>query len=401
MPRTAKELTAVEIARLKEPGRHHVGGVAGLVLQVAPGGARNWVLRVWVGAKRREHGLGGYPSVGLKEARERARDARGQIARGVDPILARASARSALAAAQAKAKTFDQCAAEFIKAKSPEWSNIKHAAQVTNTLATYAAPVLGRLLVADIDTPQVMAVLKPIWQTKTETATRVRQRIEAVLDWATVQEYRQGPNPARWKGHLDILLPKPSKFQNVEHHAALAVTAIPAFMAQLRQQQGMGAKALQFAILCAARSGEVRGATWGEIDLDAARWIIPAERMKAKREHRVPLSAAAIEVLKSLPQGKPRSLVFAGDGGKPLSDMTLTAVTRRMKTGAVPHGFRSSFRDWVAEHTAYTRDAAEMALAHSIKSKTEESYWRGDAFDKRRPMMIDWAKFCDGTEIGS
>lgn len=273
MPRAAKELSAVEVARLKTPGRHHVGGVAGLLLQVAPGGAKGWVLRIWVAGKRREHGLGGYPSVGLAQAREKARAARELIDRGMDPIEERTKAKSALLAQRQASKTFEECVREFLAAKRAEWANVKHAQQWANTLETYATPTLGKLLVADVGTTQVLAVLTPIWQTKTETATRVRGRIEAVLDWATTRHYRTGPNPARWKGHLDNALAKPAKFRKVRHHAALDVDAVPAFMTRLREQDGMGARALEFAILTAARSGEVRGALWAEIDLDAGVWV--------------------------------------------------------------------------------------------------------------------------------
>lgn len=398
MPRKAKELTDLEIRRLTAPGLHAVGGVSGLHLQVvAPGGARTWILRIMVGSKRRDMGLGGYPDVGLGKAREKAREARELVQKGVDPILQRQQVRSALAAQQAAAKTFAWCARQFIEAKSPEWSNTKHAAQWTNTLETYAVPKIGRLLVADVGTAQVLEVLKPIWQVKTETATRVRGRIEAVLDWATVQHYRTGLNPARWKGHLDDVLANPTKFKKVKHHAALPIDAVPGFVAALRQLHGQGARALELAILTAARSGEVRLATWGEFDLDAALWTVPAERMKAGREHRVPLSPHVLQLLRALPRMDGTDLVFAGATLKPLSDMTLTAALRRMKVDAVPHGFRSSFKDWAAERTSYPNEVSEMALAHAVEDKTEAAYRRGDLFDKRRQMMADWAAFCAGT----
>jgi integrase len=394
MPKKAAELGALQVKRLSKPGLHFVGGVAGLALQVAPGGARTWVLRATVGAKRREMGLGGYPDVELTQAREKARAARALIDQGLDPIMERQQAKSALAALQAAQKTFSQCAREYIDAKSAEWSNPKHASQWTNTLETYASPTLGQLLVSDIGLPQVLGVLKPIWQTKTETAVRVRGRIEAVLDWAAVHHYRQGPNPARWKGHLDKILAAPTKVTKVQHHKALDVRAVPAFMASLRAQSGIGARALEFAILTASRSGEVRGATWSEIDLGAAEWVVPAERMKAGREHRVPLSKPALALLRSLPRIDESELVFPSSKNTPLSDMTLLAVMRRMEVDAVPHGFRSSFKDWATERTGYPREAVEMALAHAIGDKVEAAYRRGDLFDMRRRLMDEWAKFC-------
>lgn len=393
MPKKAAELSPLAVRRLAKPGHYAVGGVAGLALQVAPGGARTWILRVTVGAKRRDMGLGGYPDVELAQAREKARAARELVEQGVDPILHRRQLKSALAAQQAAQKTFEQCATEYIDAKSAEWSNAKHASQWTNTLAAYAYPTLGKLLVSDIGLPQVIAVLKPIWQTKTETATRLRGRIEAVLDWATVHHYRQGLNPARWKGHLDKILPTPTKISRVKHHKALAVDDVPGFMAALRHQEGAGAKALEFLVLTAARSGEVRGATWSEIDLEVGEWTVPAERMKAGKEHRVPLSPAAVDLLKGLERVEGTDLVFPSARKAPLSDMTLTAVMRRMKVDAVPHGFRSSFRDWASERTAYPGDVVEMALAHAIADKVEAAYRRGDLFAKRRALMDDWASF--------
>ncbi len=396
MPKKAVELSALAVSRLRTPGLHSVGGVAGLALQVAPGGARTWILRFTVAAKRRDMGLGGFPDVTLAQARDKARAARELVDHGVDPILHRRQARSALAAQQATQKTFAQCAREYIEAKAAEWSNQKHAQQWTNTLETYAYPTIGQLLVSDIGLPQVLGVLKPIWQEKTETATRVRGRIEAVLDWSTVHHYRQGPNPARWKGHLDKILAAPTKVTKVRHHKALPIDQTPGFLAALRDQAGTGARALEFAILTAARSGEVRGATWAEIDLEAAEWTVPAERMKAGKEHRVPLSAAAVKLLKALPrtkEAKDTDLVFPSSKDSLLSDMTLTAVIRRMGVDAVPHGFRSTFRDWASERTSYPRDVVEMALAHAIGSKVEAAYRRGDLFAKRRRLMEDWAKF--------
>lgn len=381
--------------RLKAPGLHPVGGVAGLRLQITKSGARSWVLRIMAGGRRIEKGLGGYPDVTLAMAREKARAARDLIEAGVDPVQAARQAKSALAASVAAAWTFDECAKAYIEAKSGEWTNAKHAAQWTNTLATYASPFIGRLQVRHIDLPQILAVLEPIWTEKTETASRVRMRLEAVLDWATVKKYREGLNPARWKGHLDHILPAPGKVTKVVHHAALPAASVGPFMAALRKEKGQGARALEFAILTATRSGEVRGATWAEFDLDAALWTIPGERMKAGKEHRVPLSKQALKLLRSLTRVEGSEFVFAAPRGGELSDMTLSAVLRRMEVPAVPHGFRSTFRDWCAESTNYPSHVAEMALAHTIGDKVEAAYRRGDLFNKRASLMQDWANFCD------
>jgi integrase len=333
-------------------------------------------------------------------AREKARKAREDIVQGVDPIAQRAAAASALQAARGAETTFEQAARKFIESKSPEWKNAKHAAQWTATLETYAFPIIGSLQVRDVVLAHIVKILEPIWTTKTETATRLRGRIENVLDWATVRGYRNGENPARWKGHLDKILPKPGKVAKVEHHSALPVDAIGTFMVELRKREGIAARALEFAILTAARSGEVRGATWAEVDLYAGVWTIPGDRMKAGREHRVPLSEGAIKLLQALPRFSHTDLIFVAPRGGVLSDMTLTAVMRRMKVGAVPHGFRSTFRDWAAERTAYPRDVAEMALAHAIGDKVEAAYRRGDLFEKRRRMMADWDSFCNSTSTG-
>jgi integrase len=394
MPRKAKELTALEVNRLKAPGLHFVGGVSGLALQVAPGGARTWVMRAMIGERRREMGLGGYPDVTLAQARERAREARDKIDQGLDPILVRQEAKSALRATAAAAKTFSECVTGYVDAKSAEWRNAKHRQQWSNTLKEYAEPIIGQLLVRDVTQAHILKILEPIWKSKTETASRVRGRIESVLNWATVRGYRSGENPARWRGHLDTLLAKPTKVAKVKHHAALDVDAVPGFISALRQEKGTGARALEFAILTAARSGEVRGATWDEIDLEAGIWTVPGERMKAGKDHRVPLSPAAVKLLRALPRIEGTELVFPSARGKALSDMTLLAVVRRMGVDAVPHGFRSSFKDWASERTSYPAEMSEMALAHAISDKVEAAYRRGDLFEKRRRMMSDWAKFC-------
>jgi len=393
MPRKARELSSLEVRRLIEPGRWSVGGVDGLVLQVTSAEARSWVLRLRAGGRQQELGLGSFPGVTLAEARDRARALRAQVRAGEDPVADRQAARSAAAAERAAQQTFSALAGQYIAQHASGWKNAKHAAQWTATLKTYVEPVVGKLLVRDITTAHVIKVLDPIWLTKTETATRVRSRLELVLDFAAARGLREGPNPARWRGNLDAALPKPAEVAKVQHHPAVPVADVAAVMARLRQQQGMGARALEFAVLTAARSGEVRGATWAEFDLEKALWTVPAERMKAGREHRVPLTAPALALLAALPRGKADEPVFAAPRGGMLSDMTLTAVMRRMALEAVPHGFRSTFRDWAAERTNYPAEVAEMALAHAVGDKVEAAYRRGDLFEKRRQMMADWAAF--------
>ena len=393
MPKKIGEMSALAVSRLAVPGLHFVGGVAGLAMQVQPSGARSWVLRISIAGKRRDMGLGGFPDVTLADARRRAREEREKADKGVDPIADRRAAASRLRAERAEAFTFKQSALAYIEAHESGWRNAKHAEQWRNTLAsTY--PEIGDLQVRDVSLPHVLAVLTPIWKTKTETASRLRGRIESVLDWATARGYREGLNPARWKGHLDHLLPAPGKIVKTGHHAALPLSEMGNFMQALRKQQGTGARALEFTILTAARSGEARGANWNEIDLDEATWLVPGSRMKAGKDHRVPLSSPAVALLKALPRLKGTDLVFPAPRGGLLSDMTLVAVTRRMGVVAVPHGFRSTFRDWCAEHTNYPREVAEMALAHAIGDKVEAAYRRGDLFEKRKLMMKEWATFC-------
>jgi integrase len=395
MPKKADELGPLEVSRLTEPGLHFVGVVAGLALKVSITGARSWILRATVGNRRRDIGLGGYPDVTLAGAREAARNTRSKIKEGIDPVDDARAARSKLIAEAVSGILFDEAAAKYITAHEAGWKNTKHASQWRNTLETYAYPVIGKMRVKDIQTAHVMQVLEPIWTAKSETASRVRSRIELVLDWAKVRGYRKGENPARWKGHIDKLLPKRSEVASVEHHAALPFREIGAFTVSLRMVEGMGARALEFAILTAARSGEVRGATWSEIDLDGATWTIPAERMKAKKEHRIPLSDAALELLRTLPRMVGTDLVFPSSKNEMLSDMTLSAVLRRMgRSDITGHGFRSTFRDWAGETTAYPREVIEHALAHRLKDKAEAAYQRGTLFDKRRRLMDDWAAYC-------
>lgn len=372
---------SVQKVKSAQPGRH--GDGRGLFLYVKPSGTRSWVMRYQVQGRRRDLGLGAYPDVSLAMARERAAAARRLIADGEDPISKRQ---------QAKPKTFKDTALELIESKRPGWKNAKHAAQWSATLDTYAFPKIGQVQVARIETADVIGVLTPIWTQKTETANRVRQRIEAVIDYATALGIRSGDNPARWRGHLDNLFPKPSKVRAVKHHPALAHTDISDFMTELAQRQGVAARALGFTILTAARSGETRGMTWAEVDLEKRVWIIPADRMKAGKEHRVPLSTAAIGLLG--PRRDADTLVFESETkpGRPISDMSMTAVLRRMGRDTITvHGFRSTFRDWAGETTGFPREVIEAALAHGIKDKAEAAYARSDLFDKRRSLMEAWA----------
>lgn len=399
MPRKAQELGPLAVSRLAAPGLHFVGGVAGLALQINERGARSWILRVMIGDKRRDMGLGGFPDVSLGGAREAARAARAKIKEGIDPVAQARDARSAVKAKQAASKTFKFCALAYIDAHEAGWRNAKHAQQWRNTLETYAYPRIGDLQVQDVGLTSILAVVEPIWKKKTETASRLRGRLEVILDWATTRGYRSGLNPARWRGHLDTVLPAARSVAKAGHHSALPFPEVGAFMAALREQPGLSARALEFTILTASRSGEVRGASWKEFDRAARMWTVPADRMKAGREHRVPLSAEALAVLDALPSGKPEDLVFASPRGGMLSDMSLTAVLRRMQVDAVPHGFRSSFRDWCAERTNYPSEVAEMALAHAIGDKVEAAYRRGDLLEKRRRLMTDWATYCATPDV--
>lgn len=391
-----------------------VGGVNGLYLQLTPGGGRSWVLRILIGAKRRDIGLGSFPTVTLAQAREKAREAREKIERGVDPVEERKAARAALVAAQGRGLTFDKATEHYLSAKLDAFKNAKHRQQWQNTLSQYASPVLGKMMVQDISVQDVLRVLQPLWTEKTETASRLRGRIESVLSWATVAGHRTGDNPARWAGNLKELLPAPSKVAKEGNQPALAIDDAPRWFAALRKREGMGARALEFLALTAARSQEVRGAEWAEIDLDNALWIIPASRMKMGREHRVPLTMEAVALLRALPRMKDNSLVFPAARGGQLSDMTVSAVMRRMndsdvaergpgfldrvsKRPAVPHGLRSTFRDWVAERTNFPGEMAEVALAHKISNSVEASYRRGDMIEKRRRMMQEWARYITPT----
>jgi integrase len=363
---------------------------------------RSWVFRYrdrvvkrnGVGVLR-ELGIGPLSDVPPTEARERAASFRLMLRNDQDPKQARTAARQQAQLDAAKAMTFDQCVESFIADRRAGWSNPKHAAQWESTLATYASPTLGKLLVRDIDAGLVMKALRPIWTTKNETASRVRGRVESVLSWAAVHGYCVGPNPARWKGHLDQMLPKPSSVQTVEHHAALPHREVGKFIADLRTQGSIGAKALEFLVLCAARTGEVIGAERREFDFDEMLWTIPAARMKMKKDHVVPLSARAAEIAKGLLDAHGGNFVFPGlKERKPLSNMAMLALLKRMeRSDLTAHGFRSTFRDWASER-AFPRDLAERALAHAVADKVEASYHRTQLIEQRRPMMESWAAYC-------
>lgn len=391
------KLSAVMLKRLQD-GWHADGGNLYLFVR---GSSRTWVFRyVSLDGKRRNMGLGSIESTSLSRARELAYANRTAIKdkqKPVDPITEARNQKAARKAAELRTITFKACAEAVMKSKGQEWRNPKHSQQWKNTLETYAYPIFGSLPIGMIDTPLIIKCLEPIWSEKTETASRVRGRIETVLDWATVSGYRQGANPARWRGHLDQILPSNKKISRVIHHPALPFSQMSAFMAELRNREGHGAKALEFLILTAARSGEVRGARWSEIDLVEKLWIIPASRMKAQKEHRIPLSDAAIKVLTTLTVGEKDEFVFPStQKDKQLSDMTLSAVLKRLKKGEFTvHGFRSSFRDWASEKTNHSSEVIEMALAHTIQSSVEAAYRRGNLLEKRRQLMDDWASYCE------
>ena len=383
MGRYMGKLNSIALTKAKLPG--YYGDGDGLWLQIAKGGSKSWVFRFTLNGKRREMGLGPLHTIGLADARKRAQECRLLVFDRIDPIEKRrlTHARDGI--------TFDQCADAYMDAHRSSWRNAKHAAQWSSTLKAYATPVIGALPVSEIDTALVMRVLQPIWKTKTETASRLRGRIESVLGWATTSGYRSGDNPARWRGHLENLLAAPAKVKKVNHHPSLPWQEIGRFMSNLITMEGAAARALEFLILTASRSGEVRLARWDEIVDDM--WIIPASRMKGGREHRVPLSAKARKLLKKLP--RLGDYIFPGVRyERPLSDMSLTAVLRRMgRDDITVHGFRSTFRMWTAEATSYPRDVCEHALAHSLPNKVEAAYQRSDLFEKRKKLMQTWSNF--------
>lgn len=395
------------MSRAKAPGYYSDGG--GLYLQVSQAGTKSWIFRYTLNKRAREMGLGALHTIPLAQAREKARTCRASLLEGVDPLDARNAAKMELALERAKAVTFDHCAQEYIATHRSSWKTEQHALHWEGSIRNYASPIIGSMPVASIDTALILKVLQPIWVTKTETASKLRGRIESILDWATVSHFRVGANPARWKGHLDHLLADPSKVAKVTHYPALPWKEIGEFMVALRKCGGVAARAVEFGILTAARSGETRGARWDEIDMDAAIWTVPAARMKAGREHRVPLSMTAMTLLKSMPRVE--DLVFPGmKKNVGLSNMTLSAVLKRMGRGDLTvHGFRSTFRDWCAESDAnsFPREVCEHALAHKLPDKVEAAYRRGDLIEKRKVLMQAWADYCEkaptaaGTTAGT
>lgn len=397
MSRVKNKLTVRTVETKKAPGYYSDGG--NLYLRITKSLSKTWAFYYKKDGKRVEMGLGSVDVMTLEQARDKADGLRKQLAGGIDPLSERQRQASEDKAQRAKFMTFQQCADAYINAHRAGWKNPKHIQQWQNTLSQYAFPVFGDLDVKAIDTGLITKCLEPIWLTKNETAGRVRGRIESILDWATVHEYRQGVNPARWRGHLDKLLAKQSKVQKTEHHKALPYTEIGEFINQLRRQDGIAAKCLEFTILTAARTGETIGATWDEIDLGAKVWTIPAVRMKAEREHRVSLSGHALTILNDMAATRINDYVFPGSK-KGLSNMAMLAVLKRMdRTDITVHGFRSSFSDWVAECTAYPSEVREMALAHAIKNLTEAAYRRGDLLEKRSRLMDEWARFCNTPRL--
>lgn len=392
MAHVIHRLKAIELEHLaKRPGMHHDGG--GLYLCAKDGAKASWLYRYMFERRPRAMGLGGYPAVSLAKARKRADAARELLkAEGKDPIAERKAERTRARLEAAKAVTFKQCAAAYIALQQPGWKHEKQGKLWANTLAAYAYPVLGDLPVQSIDTGLVLKVLQPIWYTKPETAGRVRQRIESILGYAKVSGYRDGDNPALWDDHLEKVLPAQSKVRPLQHFAALPYKDHPAFMTALRNQDGIAAKALEFLILTAARTGEVIGARWEEIDTKEKVWNVPADRTKTGKEHRVPLSKRALVLLGETGEG----FIFPGaKAGKPISNMAMLKLLERMgRSDLTVHGFRSTFRDWAAEQTAFPNEVVEMALAHAVANKVEAAYRRGDLFDKRRRLMDVWAEYC-------
>jgi integrase len=401
MARTINRLSHRKVETLKKPGMHSDGG--GLYLQVtqAPDGTprKSWLFRYAVAGRERQMGLGPLADVSLAEARELAMAAREMRRAGKDPITEREASRAEASLVAAKTMSFDDCATAYIAAHRAGWRNIKHTSQWSNTIATYCSPVFGKLPVQLVDVGLVMQAVEPIWATKPETAGRIRGRTERILDWAKVRGYRDGDNPARWRGHLDQLLPARGKVRKIKHHAALPYAELPPFMMQLKAREAVAARALELANLTATRTGEVIGAKWTEFDLAGRIWTIPADRMKNAREHRVPLSDAVMEVVRRMKAIRQNDYVIPGERRDALSNMALLMLLRRMgRPEITAHGFRSTFRDWVEEQTDTPRAVAEMALSHSVGNAVEAAYRRGDLIEKRKILMAKWAKFC--SDVG-
>ena len=396
MARPLQKLSFKFVEKMSKPGRYADGG--GLYLQVGPSGTKSWLFRYMVNEKAREMGLGALLGVSLARARDKAAECRRLLAEGMDPIEARHSDRALQALEAAKSMTFSACAERFINSHKAGWKNPKHTDQWRSTIKTYCEPIFGATPVQNVDTGLILKALEPFWAKKPETACRVRGRVERILDWAKARGHREGENPARWRGHLDKLLPKLEKKKRVKHHPALPFHEMATFMADLRVEEGAAARALELLILTATRTIETIGIRWPEIDMDNATWVIPAKRMKMHKEHRVPLSPPAVKLLRSLEAKRAdgEEFVFPGCPGHHLSNMALLSVLRRMKRDEITvHGFRSTFRDWAAECTNYPHEVCEMALAHAVSNEVEAAYRRGDLFEKRRRLMVDWAKYCD------
>ena len=391
--RSIYRLSAVTVATLKKPGYYADGGC--LYLRVAPGGTKGWIFRFGLAGKMRDAGLGAYPTVSLVKARKQAEAYRQVVVARIDPIEQRNEEREAARVQSATAMTFEQCAKAFIASHDAGWKNERHRGQWRATLATYCYPVLAGLPVQTVDTALVLKVLEPMWTQKPETASRVRGRIESILDWAKAHGNRDGENPARWRGHLDNLLPAKSKVRRVEHHAAMPYREIGMLMAKLRAETTASARALELLVLTATRVSETLSARWEEVDVEQRMWTIPPGRMKSGREHRVPLSARAIAILKEMADVRHNEYVFPGvKQGRPLTRNVFDALFPRLELTVTPHGFRSSFRDWAAETTNFPREAAELALAHAVGDSVERAYQRGDLLEKRRKLMEAWAAFC-------
>jgi integrase len=388
MGRTSKRLSALDVKANSEPGRYADGD--GLYLNVAAGKSKSWVFLWMKNGKRREMGLGSYPTISLVAARQRAEECRRQVAEGLDPIAERK--RSAPV-------TFGEAADQFIASMASSFRNEKHRDQWKMTLGDAYCAELRKRPISDVSTEDVLHVLTPIWQSKSETASRIRGRVERVLDFATVKGWRSGENPARWRGHLKNALPARQKLAR-GHHAAMPYAKVPAYVTRLQFADAMAARGLEFLILTASRSGEVLGAKWPEFDLEEAVWTVPAERMKAGKEHRVPLSPRAVAIVKDLREAKVNDYVFPGEKkDRPLSGMAFAMLMRRMKVGQyTAHGFRSAFRDWAGDETSYPRELAEAALAHRVGDATEQAYRRSDALGRRRKLMVAWADYCLGAK---
>ena len=418
MARLIEKLTPLWVSKVKKPGYYGDGG--GLWLQVSISGSKSWIFRFTINRKQREMGLGAVHTVSLSEARIKSRDLRLMLQEGIDPIDNREEAKQAKALASARMMTFDQCAKEYIEIHRSGWKNTKHAGQWESTIATYVSPVFGSFPVSEVDTPLVVKVLSPIWNDKTETAKRLRGRIERILAWATTSGFRQGENPARWKGHFENLLAEPSKIQIVKHHPSLPWKEIPSFMNALSEQKGTAARALELLIFTATRTSETLEMTWDELNLEDGVWVIPAERMKEEVEHEIPLSRQAIDLLSETPRIS--KFVFTGANyNSCLSDMSLTAVLKRMHNKSIKdggkgwidpkqdnrritsHGFRSSFRMWGAESVShsFSREVIEFALSHQLPNKVESAYQRGTVFEKRIPLMQSWSDYCTMSQVSA